>query len=106
MKENHLIEFNAISLQTWHSSFNLKNIKEIPEFNIKEKPVDKIQSISDIIKESDLKTRIVKDALDNLTNANFTPRKDDTYSNTDDSLSTPKLSKVMNISVFDKVKLK
>ncbi len=104
MKENHLTEFNAISLQTWHSSFNLRNIKEIPEFKIKDRPIDKIQSVSDILKESDLKSRIIKDALDNLTKADFTPtKKKETNCNTVDSLSTPKLSNIVNISVFDKV---
>jgi len=104
LKENHLTEFNAISLQTWHSSFNLRNIKEIPEFKIKEKPLDKIQSVSDILKESDLKSRMVKDALDNLTKTDFTPIKNrETNCNTVESLSTPKLSNIVNISVFDKV---
>ena len=104
--ECNIKDFNPLTLKTWHSGFDLKKVAPINEFPIKNKPINKIQTITEIIKENDIKSKCILYAFEELKNEDFTPQKHNENGNTNigNSLTTPNLSKVISRSVYNKVK--
>lgn len=98
-------DFDPIVLQTWHSGFDMKTVPSINEFPMKEKPVYRVQTITDIIKDNDIKSKCILYAFEELNNQELTPHKNNEEKTNSDTLSTPNLSKVLSRSVYNKVKI-
>lgn len=52
-------------MKTWHHEFNFeKEVTEIPIFEIEEKPTIHIMKISDYLNENDIKSKLIKRAIE------------------------------------------
>ena len=57
--------FNPFIAKTWHSTFDLNGIPDIPIFEIAEKPSIKIVNINNFIRSNDYKSELIKKAMEN-----------------------------------------
>lgn len=73
--------FNPFLAKTWHSSFNLESVPEIPIFEIAEKPSIKIVKIKDFLKDNDYKSDLIQKAIEN---SNLMNSSDNSQNNTND----------------------
>jgi len=75
-------KFNPFTAKTWHSSFELDAIPDIPIFEIAEKPSLKIVKIKDFLKDNDYKSDLIQKAIENsnLMNSSL----DNSLNNTND----------------------
>lgn len=62
-------EFDPFKFKTWHHDYNLESVPNIPIFEILEKPSIKITSIQDFLRETDIKSTLVKRAVDEINNS-------------------------------------
>lgn len=81
LKENHYKEFDPFIEKTWHHSFELNSISDIPLYKIEEKP-NVTNKFMDCIKENDFKSQLIEKVKEN---ENFINLYDD--NNNDNHLS-------------------
>lgn len=73
--------FNPFTAKTWHSSFDLETVPDIPIFEIAEKPSIKIVKIKDFLKDNDFKSDLIHKAIEN---SNLMNSSDNSLNNTND----------------------
>jgi hypothetical protein len=61
-------EFDPFKFKTWHHDFILESVPQIPIFEILEKPTIKITSIQDFLRETDIKSTLIKRAVSEINN--------------------------------------
>ncbi len=82
IEKNIQKSFNPFLSKTWHSSFDLDKVPDIPIFEIAEKPSIKIVKIKDFLNENDFKSTLIKKAIQNsdlikLASGNSNPNSND-----------------------------
>jgi hypothetical protein len=77
-------KFNPFTAKTWHSSFELDKIPDIPIFEIAEKPSIKIVKIKDFLMDNDFKSDLIKKAIENSNLINSSMDNSGSGNNTND----------------------
>jgi hypothetical protein len=81
LKANKIKIFDPFKLKVWHSTFDLeKDIKEIPIFEIAEKPSVNIISINEYLKQNSFKSDLIKRAIEKCNMENKTKTNNDASS--------------------------
>jgi hypothetical protein len=99
-------EFDAFKLKTWHHTFDLDKVKDIPIFEILEKPTVKVASVHSFLEENDIKNALIKRAAENIDlNRDYSFNTlSDASTNTTSSSCNSVLSKSLNKTLLSKVK--
>ena len=103
LNENNIkIQFDVFKSKTWHHAFDLeKNCEDIPQHELVQQP-QMVQVFQKVINEKDIKSQIMKDAIDLVNESDNTNNNN----NDNDNGISKELSKYVSADFIKKIKMK
>ena len=104
LNENNIkIQFDVFKSKTWHHEFDLeKNCEDIPQHELVQQP-QTVQVFQKVINEKDIRSQIMKDAIDLVNEGGDKTTNDNNDNNNDVS---KELSKYVSADFIKKIKMK